>query len=63
MARLTAAARRALPDSAFAGPNRTFPVQDAKHAEAANMLKNKGDASGATKAKIKRALAKYMGGK
>jgi len=32
MARLTAAARNALPDSAFAGPNRTYPVNDAAHA-------------------------------
>lgn len=39
MARLTAAARKALPDSAFAGPNRTFPVPDKNHAMAANMLK------------------------
>ena len=38
MARLTAAERRALPDSAFAGPNRTFPVNDADHARAALML-------------------------
>lgn len=32
MARLTAAARNALPDSAFAGPNRTYPVNDRAHA-------------------------------
>lgn len=37
MARLTAAQRRALPDSAFAGPNRTFPVNDAAHRKAAIM--------------------------
>lgn len=30
--RLTAAQRKALPDSAFAGPNRTYPVEDASHA-------------------------------
>lgn len=59
MARLTAAARRALPDSAFAGPNRSFPVHDAKHAKAANMLKNKGHANAATKRRIKLALAKF----
>lgn len=35
MARLTTAARNALPDSAFAGPNRTYPVNDAAHARAA----------------------------
>lgn len=39
MARLTAAQRRALPDSAFAGPNRTFPIPDKNHARAALMLK------------------------
>lgn len=38
MARLTAAQRKALPDSAFAGPGRTFPVNDAAHAKAALML-------------------------
>lgn len=32
MARLTTAARNALPDSDFAGPNRTYPVEDAAHA-------------------------------
>lgn len=36
--RLTAAARNALPDSAFAGPNRTYPVFDANHARIAHML-------------------------
>lgn len=38
MARLTAAERNALPDSAFAGPNRSFPITDADHARAALML-------------------------
>lgn len=38
MARLTAAARRALPASDFAGPHRTFPVNDKAHARAAIML-------------------------
>lgn len=38
MARLTAKQRAALPDSAFAGPNRTFPITDADHARAALML-------------------------
>ena len=32
MAKLTAKKRNALPDSAFAGPGRSFPVQDASHA-------------------------------
>ena len=38
MAKLSAAARRALPDSAFAGPDRSFPVNDAAHARAALLL-------------------------
>ena len=63
MARLSAAARKALPDSAFAGPNRSFPIQDADHARAAAMLENKGNASAATKAKIRKALKKFTGAK
>ena len=33
MAKLTTAERNALPDSAFAGPNRSYPVNDAAHAK------------------------------
>lgn len=32
MAKLTTAARNALPNSAFAGPNRSYPVNDPSHA-------------------------------
>jgi len=32
MAKLTSAQRNALPDSAFAGPNRSYPINDASHA-------------------------------
>lgn len=32
MAKLSTATRNALPDSAFAGPNRSYPVNDAAHA-------------------------------
>lgn len=35
MARLTQAQRDALPDSAFAGPNRTCPIHNLDHARAA----------------------------
>ena len=35
MAKLTAKARKALPDSDFAGPGRSFPVQDKGHVKAA----------------------------
>jgi len=56
MARLTAAARNALPDSAFAGPNRSYPVEDKAHAIAAKRLSGRGvkagNISAGTKAKI-----------
>lgn len=32
MARLTTKARKALPSSDFAGPNRSYPVEDKAHA-------------------------------
>lgn len=32
MAKLTAAKRNALPDSDFAGPNRSYPIMDKSHA-------------------------------
>ena len=32
MARLTTAERNALPDSAFAGPGRSYPINDPSHA-------------------------------
>ena len=32
MAKLTTKARKKLPDSAFAGPGRSYPVQDKSHA-------------------------------
>lgn len=35
MGKLSAAARRALPASTFAGPGRSFPIPDAGHAKAA----------------------------
>lgn len=62
MSRLTAAQRGALPASAFAGPNRTFPVNDANHARAALMLMGKAPAG--ARAKIRaRADAKLGKGK
>ena len=51
MARLTAAARNALPASAFAGPNRSYPIPDAGHAKAA--MARAGEFAGpALKAKV-----------
>ncbi len=35
MAKLSSAERQDLPDSAFAGPGRTFPIHDENHAHAA----------------------------
>lgn len=45
MARLKAAQRRALPDSTFAGPGRSFPIPDKGHAKAALGLINHAPAS------------------
>lgn len=33
MAKLTSKQRNALPDSDFAGPNRSYPIEDAAHAK------------------------------
>lgn len=61
MARLTTAARNALPDSAFAGPNRTYPVEDASHARNA-LSRGAQHASGPLLGKIKRKVKrKYPG--
>ena len=57
--RLTAAARRRLPDSAFAGPDRSYPVQDAAHARAAKAYASR-YASPAVRAKVDRTVnARY----
>jgi hypothetical protein len=53
--RLTVDARKALSGSDFAGPGRSFPVEDKDHAEAALMDVNKAKGlSAAEKATIKR---------
>ena len=52
MAKLTAAQRRALPDSDFAGPNRTYPVEDKAHARAAIMDGAKGKTLAKAKSKL-----------
>lgn len=57
MARLTAKARKALPAKDFAGPDRSFPIQDKNHAKAALALIRHAPAS--AKPKI-RARAKAM---
>lgn len=59
MARLSAAQRRKMPASEFAGPNRSFPVNDANHARAAlSMLHN---APPAARARIRAAAEKKLG--
>lgn len=61
MARLTAAQRKNMPASEFAGPNRSFPVNDANHARAAlSMLHN---APPAARARIRAAAEKKLGNK
>lgn len=60
MAKLSAKARKGLPSSAFAGPGRSFPVEDRDHALAAAMLDK--NASAQTKANV-RAAVKRFGGK
>ena len=68
MAKLTAAARNAIPTSKFAGPGRTFPINDRNHAKAAIIDAPKsvkaGNLSPAAAAKIRaRASAMLKGGK
>jgi hypothetical protein len=58
MSKLTTKERNKLPDSAFAGPGRTYPIQDKAHARAAKSRDsgavNAGRMSKAEKAKIDR---------
>lgn len=57
MAKLTAAARKKLPSSVFAGPSRSFPIEDKGHAKAA--LGRINNAPAAARPRI-RAKAKAM---
>lgn len=56
MAKLTAKLRTLLPASEFAGPNRSYPVNDKQHARLAKgratQMFEKGKLSGAQKSKI-----------
>jgi len=52
MARLTAAARRKIPTSEFAGPGRSFPIEDKAHARAALSLAHFAADPAAIKAKV-----------
>jgi len=65
MAKLTAAARKRLPDSAFAGPGRSYPVQNRSHAAnakaRATQQVKKGNLSPAAAAKIRARANKVLG--
>ena len=52
MARLTTAARKRIPSSEFAGPGRSFPIQDKSHARAALSMAHYAADPAAIKAKV-----------
>lgn len=57
MAKLTTAARKAIPTKSFAGPNRSYPIEDASHAR--NALSRVSQfGSPALKAKVRAAVHK-----
>ena len=67
MAKLTTAKRNKLPSSKFAGPNRSYPVEDRSHAanakaRAAQQL-NRGNLSQGQYAGIVRRANKVLGGR
>ena len=61
MAKLTAAKRRAIPTKSFAGPHRSYPINDPNHARnALSRVSQFGDAE--LKARVRAAVhAKYPG--
>jgi hypothetical protein len=62
MAKLTTKARNALPASAFAGPGRSYPVEDKAHARNAKARAAQ-HASPALKAKVDARADKVLGKK
>lgn len=67
MAKLTTKARKALPKGDFAGPDRSYPINDKRHAanakaRATQMVK-KGKLSPAAAAKIKAAANRKLKGR
>lgn len=58
MAKLTTKARAAIPDSEFAGPDRTYPIEDKAHAEAA-ILDAHGPDAASIRAKAEAKLDKH----
>lgn len=67
MATLTAKARNALPKSAFAGPGRSYPVENKAHAAnakaRASQMEKAGKLSSSAKAKIDAKANKVLGKK
>ena len=68
MSKLSAKQRKAMPKADFAGPGRSFPIEDAGHARAAisgaSRSANAGNISKATAAAVKaKARAKLKKGK
>lgn len=67
MAKLSAKARKAIPTDKFAGPDRSYPVEDKAHARAAKSRAsgavNAGRMSPAEKAKIDAKADRVLGGK
>lgn len=65
MAKLTTARRDALPNSDFAGPGRSYPIQDKSHAAnakaRATQMVAKGKLSPSEGAKIKAAANRKLG--
>jgi hypothetical protein len=66
MAKLTAAARKKIPAGKFAGPGRSFPINDATHARmaisGATRSQHAGNISASTAARIKAKARKKLGG-
>lgn len=52
MGKLNAKQRNALPDDEFAGPNRSFPIEDENHARAALSMAHYASNPAAIKAKV-----------
>jgi hypothetical protein len=65
MAKLTTAKRKKIPKSEFAGPDRSYPVNDKAHARNAKArsseMEHKGKLSPASKAKIDAKADKVLG--
>lgn len=61
MSKLNAKRRNALPSSAFAGPDRSYPIEDASHARNA-LARSSQHAGSALKAKIRAKVKKKFPG-